>query len=66
MQNIGCALDAMATLLAMNTAATIWCSWAIGSLAGTGVLHCALTAAVVILINVAFRPLTYRLNPPSS
>jgi putative Mg2+ transporter-C (MgtC) family protein len=56
-----------ANVRGLNTAATIWCSSAIGTLAGTGLLHFAgLTAAAVVLINLAFRPLTYRLNPPRS
>jgi putative Mg2+ transporter-C (MgtC) family protein len=63
----GVILKEGANVRGLNTAATIWCSSAIGTLAGTGLLHFAgLTAAAVILINLAFRPLTYRLNPPIS
>jgi putative Mg2+ transporter-C (MgtC) family protein len=42
----------------LNTAATLWCSGAVGTLAGSGFwLAAALTTAVVVLSNVALRPL---------
>lgn len=42
----------------LNTAATLWCSAAVGTLAGSGFwLAAALTTAVVVLSNVALRPL---------
>lgn len=63
----GVILKEGANVRGLNTAATIWCSSAIGTLAGTGLLQFAgLTAGAVILVNLAFRPLTYRLNPPRS
>ena len=46
----------------LNTAATIWCSAAAGTLAGMGyLLHSAILAAFVILTNIALRPLAYRM-----
>jgi putative Mg2+ transporter-C (MgtC) family protein len=48
----------------LNTAATIWCSAAIGALSGLGSLDLALIVAVgVLLTNVVLRPLVYRLTP---
>jgi putative Mg2+ transporter-C (MgtC) family protein len=48
----------------LNTAATIWCSAAIGALSGLGSLHLALIVAVgVLLTNVVLRPLAYRVHP---
>ncbi len=48
----------------LNTAATIWCSAAIGALSGLGSLNLALVlAAVVLLTNMVLRPLAYRLHP---
>ena len=47
----------------LNTAATIWCSAAVGSLAGLGELTSAALAALVILLtNVVMRPLVYLIN----
>jgi putative Mg2+ transporter-C (MgtC) family protein len=47
-----------ASVHGLNTAATIWCSAAIGVLSGLDSLHlAAILAAVVILTNVALRPL---------
>lgn len=47
-----------ASVHGLNTAATIWCSAAIGVLAGVNSLHlAAILAALVILTNVALRPL---------
>jgi putative Mg2+ transporter-C (MgtC) family protein len=41
----------------MNTAATIWCSGAIGSLAGSGFrLEAAFGTAAILLVHVALRP----------
>ena len=43
----------------LNTAATLWCSAAVGVLAGAGLpAHAALVAALVILVNLCLRPLT--------
>jgi putative Mg2+ transporter-C (MgtC) family protein len=47
----------------LNTAATIWCSAAVGSLAGFGLfLEAILTAAAVILAHLTLRPLGKLLN----
>jgi putative Mg2+ transporter-C (MgtC) family protein len=47
----------------LNTAATIWCSAAVGALAGLGELVSATLAALVILLtNVVMRPLVYLIN----
>jgi putative Mg2+ transporter-C (MgtC) family protein len=48
----------------LNTAATIWCSAAIGVLAGFGAPHLSLLLALaVIFTNTVLRPLAYRLHP---
>src|ERR1700722_10847426 len=53
-----------ANVRGLNTAATIWCSAAIGALSGLGSLNLALVlAAAVLLTNMVLRPLTYRLHP---
>jgi putative Mg2+ transporter-C (MgtC) family protein len=42
----------------LNTAATLWCSAAVGVLAGAGLpAHAALVAALVIFVNLCLRPL---------
>ncbi|MFI4889036.1 MAG: MgtC/SapB family protein [Steroidobacterales bacterium] len=47
----------------LNTAATLWCSAAVGLLAGAGALAYALLAAtMVIAINLLLRPLVERIN----
>ncbi len=47
----------------LNTAATIWCAAAVGSLAGAGLLPNAVIGAAIILIaNIALRPLGRRIN----
>ncbi len=47
----------------MNTAATLWCSAAIGTLAGSGlILHGAVGTVAVIAANVLLRPLALRIN----
>jgi putative Mg2+ transporter-C (MgtC) family protein len=47
-----------------NTAATIWCSAAIGALCGLGSLNLALVLALAVLLtNMVLRPLAYRLTP---
>jgi putative Mg2+ transporter-C (MgtC) family protein len=46
----------------LNTAATIWCSAAAGTLAGMGYLmHSAIFAGLVILTNITLRPLADRM-----
>jgi putative Mg2+ transporter-C (MgtC) family protein len=48
----------------LNTAATIWCSAAIGAISGLGYpLHALLLAAAVLLTNIVLRPIAYRLYP---
>src|SRR6202051_770790 len=46
----------------LNTAATIWCSAAIGAISGLGnPLHALILTAVVLSTNIILRPLAYRL-----
>jgi putative Mg2+ transporter-C (MgtC) family protein len=53
-----------ANVRGLNTAATIWCSAAIGALSGLGALNLALVlAASVLATNLVLRPLAYRLHP---
>lgn len=48
----------------LNTAATIWCSAAIGAISGLGnLLHALILAVAVLCTNVVLRPLAYRLYP---
>jgi putative Mg2+ transporter-C (MgtC) family protein len=47
----------------MNTAATLWCSAAVGTLAGMGyVPHAALGTAAVLLIHFSMRPIVSRID----
>jgi len=47
----------------LNTAATLWCSAAVGVLAGGGALsYAALAAGMVIAVNLLLRPLVQRIN----
>lgn len=51
------------TVRGLNTAATLWCAAAIGSLSGAGLLaHAAMGAAAVLVANLLLRPLGYRIN----
>jgi putative Mg2+ transporter-C (MgtC) family protein len=53
-----------ANVRGLNTAATIWCSAAIGALNGLGAIHLALVLAIgVLLTNTVLRPLAYLLHP---
>jgi putative Mg2+ transporter-C (MgtC) family protein len=53
-----------ANVRGLNTAATIWCSAAIGMLCGFGhLLFALLLAAAVLFTNIALRPLAYLLQP---
>lgn len=53
-----------ANVRGLNTAATIWCSAAIGVLSGIGAWTFALIlGAVVVMTNILLRPLAYRLHP---
>jgi putative Mg2+ transporter-C (MgtC) family protein len=55
------------TIRGLNTAATLWCSAALGSLAGFGFYFHALFGALGILAtNVFLRPLAQRLNQRST
>jgi len=48
----------------LNTAATIWCSAAIGAISGLGnPLHALVLTAAVLCANIVLRPLAYRLYP---
>src|SRR5271170_7224299 len=48
----------------LNTAATIWCSAAIGAICGLGnPLQALILAAAVLGTNIVLRPLSYRLYP---
>ena len=47
----------------LNTAATLWCSAAVGLLAGAGAwLQAALAAALVVGVNLLLRPLVQRIS----
>lgn len=47
----------------LNTAATLWCSAAVGVLAGSGALpYASVAAALVIAVNLLLRPLVQRIN----
>jgi putative Mg2+ transporter-C (MgtC) family protein len=47
----------------MNTAATIWCSGAIGSLAGSGfLLQAVIGTATVLFVHIALRPIVRRME----
>ncbi len=52
-----------ATVRGLNTAATLWCSAALGALAGAGLLPEAVAGTLgVLLLNLALRPLTDWIN----
>jgi putative Mg2+ transporter-C (MgtC) family protein len=51
------------TVRGMNTAATLWCSAAVGALAGAGLLLPALIGtAAVLTLHLALRPLAQRID----
>ena len=53
-----------ASVRGLNTAATIWCSAAIGALTGLDSFHLALVLAFAVLFtNMILRPLAYRRHP---
>jgi putative Mg2+ transporter-C (MgtC) family protein len=53
-----------ANVRGLNTAATVWCSAAIGVLAGLGAPRLSVALAfVVLLVNIGLRQLAYRLHP---
>ena len=48
----------------LNTAATIWCSAAIGAISGLGnAFHALILTGAVLATNIVLRPLAYRLYP---
>jgi putative Mg2+ transporter-C (MgtC) family protein len=52
------------TIHGLNTAATVWCSAAVGSLCGIGQIQYAVVLSLAVLLtNVALRPLAYKLRP---
>ncbi len=60
----GVILKEGASVRGLNTAATVWCSSAIGVMAGIGHPLFALALALgVVITNVVFRPLAYKLHP---
>jgi putative Mg2+ transporter-C (MgtC) family protein len=51
------------TVHGLNTAATIWCSAAVGSLAGSGYLgEAAIGSAVIVIANAVLRPVGELMN----
>lgn len=53
-----------ANVRGLNTAATVWCSAAMGILCGFGKPQLALLLAIAVLLaNIVLRPLAYRLHP---
>lgn len=51
------------TVRGMNTAATIWCSGAIGALSGSGFPSYAVAGTVAILfVHIVLRPIVYRIE----
>jgi len=56
-----------AQIRGLNTAATIWCSAAVGVITALGhAQYAAIIMAGVMLTNTALRPLAYKLHPPVS
>jgi putative Mg2+ transporter-C (MgtC) family protein len=54
------------TVSGLNTAATVWCSCAVGVFAGFGLLGWALFVAIlVVLANVIFHAIEQRVSGPS-
>jgi putative Mg2+ transporter-C (MgtC) family protein len=52
------------TVHGLNTAATIWCSAAVGALSGIGYpLYAATVGVAAVLTNIALRPLAYKWGP---
>jgi len=56
-----------AQISGLNTAATIWCSAAVGVITALGhAQYAAIIMGGVLLTNTALRPLAYKLHPPVS
>jgi putative Mg2+ transporter-C (MgtC) family protein len=54
------------TVRGMNTAATLWCSAAVGSLVGSGfVLHGAVGTVAVLFVHLALRPMVRMIDARS-
>jgi putative Mg2+ transporter-C (MgtC) family protein len=52
------------TVRGLNTAATLWCSAAIGAVCGLGrLIYGVCVALAVLAANVVLRPIAYRLHP---
>jgi len=52
------------TVKGLNTAATLWCTAAIGVLTSSGMYRYALVSTfVLIMANILFRPLSHKVNP---
>lgn len=52
------------TVRGMNTAATLWCTAAIGILSSTGNYFIAISATIILILsNLILRPLARRINP---
>jgi putative Mg2+ transporter-C (MgtC) family protein len=50
----------------MNTAATLWCSAAVGTLAGSGfIVHAAIGTVAVLFLHLALRPLVRKIEAQS-
>lgn len=55
------------TIQGLNTAATLWCSAAVGSLAGVGLfLEASAVTAVIIITHLLLRPISVRLSKIST
>ena len=53
-----------ASVRGMNTAATLWCTAAVGILASTGMFIPAISAAAILIVsNLILRPLVRKINP---
>ncbi|MGD1216380.1 MAG: MgtC/SapB family protein [Terriglobales bacterium] len=53
-----------ANIQGLNTAATVWCSAAVGVLTGMGYpQYSILTSVAVLLTNITLRPLAYKFRP---
>jgi len=52
------------TVKGLNTAATLWCSSAIGVLASSGMFEYAFMATLILIIsNILFRPISHNIKP---
>ncbi len=59
----GCIMHSGLSVRGLNTAGTLWCSAAVGTIAGLGLgLEAAVGTLFVLLVNVVFRPVDRMLN----